>query len=352
MRSLVLVAAASALMAASCSGGGSPPGGSGGRLGGTGGVSGMGGGAGATGSGGRGSGGVETAGSGGAAGGAGSGGAPAGSGGSGSGGAGAGGATGRSDAGAVDATSAGDAGVGPGTPSLCAGSPFAVCQDFEATAVGATPAGNWGVPTTNYGSGASLAVAADDSARGSHSLKVTIPASGNSFEQYLQLKNLGALSSGHYGRIFVKIGSPTTSLFVHWDLILGAGQYSGSAVRVRWGNTGTGVGATNSNWSWIYNVEQGDFGTEARTTHPVLGQWMCVEWQWDGTNQQARFYFQGTEVQALHIDTTLPGGTQSPELPIFTSLSFGLAKYQNTDNPLVFWIDEIALDTQRIGCGR
>ena len=31
-------------------------------------------------------------------------------------------------------------------------------------------------------------------------------------------------------------------------------------------------------------------------------------------------------------------------------MSFGLAKYQNTTADLVFWIDEIALDTQRIGC--
>jgi hypothetical protein len=323
--------------------------GTGGASAGTGGV---------TGSGGSGSGGTQT----------GSGGAQVGSGGSGTGGA-PGGSGGRigTDGGAgavgdaaVDAGRSGDAGVGAGAPSLCPGSPFAVCQDFESTAVGATPAGNWGVPTTNYGTGATLAVASDDSARGSHSLKVTIPnnivdggsANGNtSLEQYLQLKNLGALASGHYGRLFVKIKSPTTSMFVHWDLILGAGQYNGSAVRVRWGNTGTGIGTADSNWAWIYNVEQGDFGTEARSTHPVLATWMCVEWQWDGTNQQARFYFQGTEVQALHIDTTLPGGSQSPEIPIFTSLSFGLAKYQNTDAPLVFWIDEIALDTQRIGCG-
>ena len=41
---------------------------------------------------------------------------------------------------------------------------------------------------------------------------------------------------------------------------------------------------------------------------------------------------------------------QALQVPTFTSLSFGLAKYQNTDADLVFWIDEIALDLQRIGC--
>lgn len=32
------------------------------------------------------------------------------------------------------------------------------------------------------------------------------------------------------------------------------------------------------------------------------------------------------------------------------SSSFGLAKYQNNNAPMVFWLDEIAIDAQRIGC--
>jgi hypothetical protein len=255
------------------------------------------------------------------------------------------------DAGRSDAVRTGDAGIGPGTPSLCPGSPFAVCQDFEATAVGATPGGNWAVPTTNYGIG-TVVVAGDDSARGSHSLKVTIPTGTTSVERYLQLRNLGPLANAHYGRIFLKIQAPTTTLFVHWDLILGAGTFNGAAHRVRWGNTGTGVGTAAANWAWLYNVEQGDFGTEnPRQLHPAVNQWLCIEWMWDGVNQQARFYSQGTEYQTLHIDTTLPGQTRSPEIPIFTSLNFGLAKYQTTDAALTFWIDEIAVDVNRIGCG-
>ena len=276
----------------------------------------------------------------------GSGGAPEGIGGGGGGG----GSLGV-DAGRPDAATTGDAGLGPGTPSLCPGSPFAVCQDFEATAIGATPGGNWAVPTTNYGTG-TVVVAGDDSARGSHSLKVTIPTGTTSVERYLQLRNLGPLGDAHYGRIFLKIQAPTTTLFVHWDLILGAGMFNGAAHRVRWGNTGTGVGTAGANWAWLYNVEQGDFGTEnPRQLHPSVNQWLCIEWMWDGVNQQARFYAQGTEYQTLHIDTTLPGQTRSPEIPIFTSLNFGLAKYQTTDAALIFWIDEIAIDANRIGCG-
>ncbi len=234
-----------------------------------------------------------------------------------------------------------------GAASRCTGSPYAVCQDFESTAEGATPGGDWSLPGTNYGVG-TVVVASDYAARGSHSLKVTIPAGDKSAEHYLQLKNLGPLANGHFGRIFFRVHSPTTTPFVHWDLILGAGPYMGQNRRIRWGVTGSGVGTSNGNWSWIYNIEQGDTGTGS-SVHPIANTWMCVEWQWDASNQEVRFYFDDAEVQAFHLDTKLPNGT-GLQVPTFSTLSFGLAKYQATNADLVFWIDEIALDTQRIGC--
>ena len=203
-----------------------------------------------------------------------------------------------------------------------------MCEDFEATADGATPAGNWSLPGTNYGTG-TIAVASDFAARGSRALKVTIPTSGPSAEKYLQRGSIAALASGHFGRIFFRVQGPTTTAFVHWDLITGAGPYMGSNRRVRWGVTGTGIGTTDNNWAWIYNIEQGDTGVEARKVHPTLNAWMCVEWQWDAANQRVRFYFNDTEATPLHVDTTLPNGT-ALQLPTFSSMSFGLAKYQNT----------------------
>jgi hypothetical protein len=235
-----------------------------------------------------------------------------------------------------------------GGGSRCAGSAYVVCEDFESTADGATPGGNWSLPSTNYGTG-TVAVASDFAARGSRSLKITIPTGGSSAERYLQRGSVGALAGGHFGRIFFRIQGPTTTAFVHWDLILGAGMYIGQSRRVRWGVTGTGVGTSNNNWAWIYNIEQGDTGVEARTVHPTLNAWMCVEWQWDAAGQRIRFYFNDTEATALRADTTLPSGT-ALQIPTFSSLSFGLAKYQSTTADLVFWIDEIALDTARIGC--
>jgi hypothetical protein len=279
---------------------------------------------------------------GGAAGGVGASG-PAGAGGA-AGGPGSGGTAGGAAAGG---SYGGAGGWSLGAASRCTGSPYVVCEDFESTAEGAIPGGNWSLPGTNYGVG-TVVVASDYAARGSHSLKVTIPTGGSSAEHYLQLKNLGPLANGHFGRIFFRAQSPTTTPFVHWDLILGAGPYMGQNRRIRWGVTGSGVGTSSGNWSWIYNIEQGDTGTGS-SVHPVANAWMCVEWQWDAANQMVRFYFDDAEVPAFHLDTKLPNGT-ALQVPTFSTLSFGLAKYQATNADLVFWIDEIALDTQRIGC--
>lgn len=264
-----------------------------------------------------------------------------------SGAAGAAGPGGGAGGSAAGGANGGAGGWSLGAASRCTGSPYAVCQDFESTAEGATPGGDWSLPGTNYGVG-TVAVASDYAARGNHSLKITIPTGGSSSERYLQLKNLGPLANGHFGRIFFRVQSPTTTPFVHWDLILGAGPYMGQNRRIRWGATGSGIGTGNGNWMWIYNIEQGDTGTGS-SVHPVANTWMCVEWQWDAANQEIRFYFDDAEVQAFHLDTKLPNGT-ALQVPTFSTLSFGLAKYQATNADLVFWIDEIALDTQRIGC--
>jgi hypothetical protein len=183
----------------------------------------------------------------------------------------------------------GDGGIGG--PSLCSAHTYAVCEDFESTAIGGTPAG-WTIPTSNYGT-ATAGVANDFAARGSNSWKVTVNAAGST-EHYLQRGNLGALANAHYGRIFLRIQGPTVTTFIHWDVILGAGNLmnGGAARRIRWGNTGSNGGLTNSGWHWIYNIEQGDRGTEDNGAgHPVPGvdEWMCVEWMWDRDPAVGRF---------------------------------------------------------------
>jgi hypothetical protein len=296
-----------------------------------------------------GSAGAATAGSAGAAtaGGAGAG-NPGGAGGQGGSGGGSGSAGSSGQGGASGSASGGAAGLGGA--SLCDGSKYAICESFENTAVGSAPPNGWTIAGSNYGPG-SIAIVEDQAARGKHSMKVTLPNGAGSTEKFLQKGSLGALANGHFGRVFYRIQDPTTTAFVHWDLIVGVGDFNGANRRVRWGVTGTGVGSNSANWSWIYNIEQSDSGTEDRTAHPQLSEWQCLEWRWaGGSAQQMRFYLDGKESTQFHVDGKLPGGA-SADLPIFSSLNFGISSFHALNMPLVIWIDEIAVDADRIGCG-
>jgi hypothetical protein len=59
----------------------------------------------------------------------------------------------------------------------------------------------------------------------------------------------------------------------------------------------------------------------------------------------------------LWIDNALipvpVGKSHPPEIPVFKSLGVGWANYQNAPGEgFVVWIDEVAIDTKRIGCER
>jgi len=324
---------------------------SGGGLG-TGGVTGSGGAqtgtGGSTGSGGSGTGGAaaETGGStasgGGSATGGGSGGGSAATGGgaggpaSAPGGAGAGGSRGGGGAGAGGASSD-PATFGLNGPSKCAGSAFAICEDFEATAVGALPAG-WAKEGTW-----AIGVSATDKARGSHSLQIQVGVTNNQ-RAFINktAAQLGPLATKHFGRIFFKLQMPPTK-FVHWDFFHGSGPLGGVSNDVRWGFTGTGT------FTYLYNVQHspgGELGNNA-PDKLVIDTWTCVEWSLDSTvagGGESRFWLNGTEVPALHRT-----GAQA-EIPVFNQFGVGWELFNSTDTPSVAYIDEVVFDAARIGC--
>jgi len=70
---------------------------------------------------------------------------------------------------------------------------------------------------------------------------------------------------------------------------------------------------------------------------------MCLEWSMDAAAQEARFWFDGVEVDYLHIDT------ERAEIPVFDTFNIGFQKFQ-TSGAWTVWVDEVAFDDQRIGC--
>lgn len=277
-----------------------------------------------------------------------SGGAAGSSGAAGSGGAaGPGGAAGSSGAagpgGAAGSRSYSTARTTFGGPPRCSG--FDVCESFETAELGALPSG---FTLEGYGT-RQVGISAAQAMRGTRSLKIQIDAQG-AVTAWLTRTALGELSARHFGRAFVRIDGPAPTEFVHFDLFQASGPYQGHTNAVRYASTGTGVGTSQSNWSFIYNVQPSgngagsEFGTEGdRSAHPRVDDWMCLEWSFDASKQVAQYSLDGTAIDYLRIDT------ERAEIPSFDTLAVGFGKYQNTGAFLVY-VDEVAFDGERIGC--
>jgi hypothetical protein len=313
----------------------------GGGIGG-GGISGTGGTGGAGSSGGKG-GSAATAGTGGSAGsmaaGAGGGGA-AGVGGGGTGGPASGGRGGTGGGGAAGTGGAAGGGAGGGGPSLCAPGRFLLCEGFEGTAVGMTPPSGW----TRTG-GAS--VANDAAARGTNSLKVAAATSGARVFVFQNAESFGAT---HWGRIFYRVQLPVPTVFVHSTMVElnGIGPTVGNAF-FRVVDT---VKDANGTHQFLYNVQPAsgsEFGTGSAYSWRFDANWHCAEWFVDAAGGGSyQFYIDGTEVTSIRITN----GNRRTELPtVFNTLSVGWNNYQGAAPGFVAWIDEIAVDTTRIGCG-
>lgn len=222
---------------------------------------------------------------------------------------------------------------------------LAVCESFEATELGSLPSG---FTLEGYGT-RQVGASTEQAQRGARSLKLEVSAQG-AVSTWLTRRSLGPLAAQHFGRAFFRIESPAPGEFVHFDLFEGSGPYQGHTNLVRYASTGTAAGTGPANWSFIYNVQPigdgagAEFGTEGdRSAHSRVGDWMCLEWSFDSSEQAARYYLDGAAISYLDIDD------ERAEIPVFDSLSVGFGKYQNTGAFLVY-IDEVAFDGARIGC--
>jgi len=172
-----------------------------------------------------------------------------------------GGSGGSGGSGGASSGGSGAAGTAGATTSSCLPS-YALCEDFEATSVGATPSG-W----TAHG----MASVADDQAnRGKHALKVS-PANNGERRIYHDAAVLGAQ---HWGRVYYRVQLPTPTAFVHSTLVAfaGTGPTVGTA-EFRVVDTVKNAGNDSATHQFLYNVQpQGaEFGTGS-----------SYDWSFDG----------------------------------------------------------------------
>ena len=331
------------------SAGSDAPGGTGGDgAGGTGGASGTAGG-GASGSGGANAG--SGGGGGGASGRGGAGGAAGGASGRGGGGAGGGsgggGAGGRGGSAGGAAGTNGGAGIGGG--SLCTAGRYLLCEGFEGVNVGNNTPSGWS-RTGN------ATVADDQAARGAHALKLT-PAADKGYGFYT-FGNAESFPAAHWGRVFYRVQTPPPDAFVHASIAAYQGdgpEIGASTFRVV---DTVKMAAPTSTHQFLYNVQitgGSEFSKQGPYNWMFDGAWHCAEWFVDGANQAYQFYFDGAEVTQMRIMNgagNYGSGSNKTNLPMmFNDFRVGFITYQNAPPGFTAWVDEVAIDAQRIGCG-
>jgi len=279
----------------------------------------------------------------------GSGGSSGGNAGSNSGGGGAGGASGGAggtggDAGASDGGT-GDGGADPGffgdsrcTPDLL------LCEDFEAASLDTT---RWQIQS----SGANPVIDDTRAARGMRSVHFATDDNGLSLIHTTE--PFPVANNRYYGRLFVWFDSmPTAPEWAHWTIAASETDADDTEIRVggQYDNTinrfgvGTDHGPTGD-WTNL-DEDPGD---------PVpVRTWVCVEWLHDGAADVTDFWWDGVARPSLHTTATDHGGSSSAEylMPDIDSMFVGWWLYQAGTVPDHFdvWIDEVAIDDERIGC--
>lgn len=285
--------------------------------------------------------------------------ATAGSGGAATGGATAGSSTGGSAGSSGGSGASGAAGSGGSASAGCASGKYLICEDFEATAVGQIPTG-W----ARQGD-AKLSGVAEDSAAGTskHSLKIGAAANGPRRITH----PAAALGAAHWGRIRYRVQAPVPDAFVHATFVAlqGIGPKNGASEYRMVDTVKEAKPAdANSTWcdpkdgrthcfQWLYNVQPekvAEFGHAGPYGWQFDDKWHCAEWHIDGATQSYELYSDSKKIDAASFSNGA-GKYDNSDIPdSFSELRVGLYNYQSAPPGYTVWIDDIALDEERVGC--
>ena len=226
---------------------------------------------------------------------------------------------------------------------------FALCEGFEAYAEGAPPD-----PMLWQQKATSAVVGGMHVAHGKRALHVG-PLTKDSIV-IRESRTFPALGKAFYARVRLWIEKEPLERppnLYHWTLIEASDSPTGGGRRVRLG----GHIEARFPGDWLrFNYETGAAATPHETglsdkgALVPPGRWHCIEIYFDMTRQEARVWLNGEERTALHWLDSMPSKPLFKFPPEIQSLSFGWTEYQPPQTPFDVWLDDIAVDGQRIGC--
>jgi|GEM_PF-6439598 len=102
------------------------------------------------------------------------------------------------------------------------------------------------------------------------------------------------------------------------------------------------------NGPFTRRCERAELGNGSPYDYTFEDKWHCAEWHVDATNQSYQFFYDGKEVLSF---TNGAGVYKDSELPnAFAEVRLGWNNYQSAPPGFTAWLDDFALDDQRVGC--
>ncbi|MGZ5966863.1 MAG: hypothetical protein ACXWP4_04270 [Polyangiales bacterium] len=232
--------------------------------------------------------------------------------------------------------------------SRCATAKVQLCEDFESGTLDKT------IWTVN---GTAPTIEGTQHARGSKALHIKRDGNGSSFIR--EKKTFPAPKNTYWGRIFVRfeqLPTPPGMTYAHWTFAAASGTGVSGEIRLsgqlQSGKNKFGVGTDNR----TDPMGTGDWTTSDNDPAGMAkavptGEWLCIEWQHDGEHNETHFYWDAIEHTSMATTETKHGGNMNPYiLPTFDNVWVGWSEYQASTETFEMWVDEIAIDPERIGC--
>lgn len=249
----------------------------------------------------------------------------------------------------VEVGNPGDASDGSALTGVCTGAAIA-CDDFEGNAAGGPPA-KWTVDIRPAGTG-TLQVDTTRAYSGTKSVHITLIANQAHINSFITRPLSPLPNNTMYGRLMMWV-METPPKNVHWDNIRAQGFFPGTMTDGQYNYGGgpvPGDGALFAN----YWTPTADCWKNSKTRMP-LAKWTCIEWLYDGSKNEMHYWLDGEELADMAVsqkgDGCIQGaGANNWRAPPFSKLSLGWYLAHPSPVTIDAWMDDVAVDTKRIGC--
>ncbi len=246
------------------------------------------------------------------------------------------------------------------TPQVCASDTGALCDGFEGASLDAL---KWS--TTG-----SVSISREQKYAGNQSVKIVGAGGGTTLNGInIDLTNLTSLRKNQYGRVMMRVTS-ANALGGDFTLIEATGPANYTipssvspmpAAKVDVAYSARIQGTDDKFMANYTTFPKADWTTDC-TNHGQVSAalpkdtWACFEWHVDTTANEVTYWLNG---QLLDISVKNKAGANCADHrqnDLWTGpakldkLHLGIDQYQNTAKPRTLYLDDVVVDTQRVGC--